>query len=56
MTEAAGLASPGRSESVIAGFVVAAIMGTLLAGAMLIWQRRNTAYQCLHDMEMAAME
>lgn len=53
-TQAAGVASSSRYGSVIAGTLVAAVVMVGIAATVLVWRRRSgSAYQGLHDTEMA---
>ena len=49
----ANIASSSRYGAVAAGTLVAAVVIIGLAGTFMVWKRRSTSYQGLHDTEMA---
>lgn len=51
----ASIASSSRYGSVAAGTLVAGVVIVGLAGTFMVWKRRSTSYQGLHDTEMAML-
>ncbi|KAL3154251.1 hypothetical protein ABBQ32_013749 [Trebouxia sp. C0010 RCD-2024] len=49
----ASIASSSRYGAVAAGTLVAAVVIIGLTGTFMVWKRRSTSYQGLHDTEMA---
>lgn len=54
-TQGASIASPSRYGSVAAGTLVAAVVIIGLTGTFMVWRRRSSSYQGLHDTEMAML-
>lgn len=54
-TEGASIASSSRYGAVAAGTLVAAVVIVGLTGTFMVWKRRSTPYQGLHDTEMAML-
>lgn len=54
-TQGASIASSSRYGAVAAGTLVAAVVIVGLAGTFMVWRRRSTPYQGLHDTEMAML-